>query len=350
MGRRGTKLRDLVGAIKDKASQSKAAIFSRPNTLSLLRATTHNLHTPPNPKHLAAVLAFGHSSRATVSAAVEILMDRLQNTGDASVALKCLVAVHHIVKFGTFILQDQLSVFPFHGGRNYLNLSRFRDNSSHVTWQLSTWVRWYAEYVENLLSTSRVLGFFLGSSSSATEEERVSASWNGDLIKETESLASLFERICAQPELDLSLNGNRLVDDIRGLVGQDYLSVVNEVSIRVTEFGDRLSCLSFVDSVELICALRRLENCRERLQLSSNLVKKDLSESLWDLISEIKEKFGREKENREDNLVVALRKDKGTESARFGDRVFKFNDSVRFSSGRFATNYRHSLPFVGSTE
>lgn len=352
MRRRGTKLRDLVGAIKDKASQSKAAILSRPNKLSLLRATTHDLHAPPNPKHLAAVLAFGHSSRATASAAVEALMDRLQSTGDASVALKCLVAVHHIVKYGTFILQDQLSVFPARGGRNYLNLSKFRDSSSHVTWQLSTWVRWYAQYIETLLSTSRVLGFFLGSSSSSSSEaERVSASWNGDLIRETESLASLLEQICAQPELDLSLTGNKLVEEIQGLVSQDYLSVINEVSVRVTEFGERLSCLSFVDSVELICALMRLENCREGLLLLNNLVKKDLSQNLWDMINEIKEKVGKEKDAREDGkLVVAIRKDKGTESARFGDRVLRKGDSVRFSSGRLAANYRFTLPSVGSME
>ncbi|PON47347.1 ENTH domain containing protein [Trema orientale] len=350
MGRRGTKLRDLVGAIKDRASQGKAAILSRPNELSLLRATTHDLHAPPNPKHLEAVLALGHSSRATASAAVEALMDRLQGTGDASVALKCLLAVHHIVKFGSFILQDQLSVFPSHGGRNYLNLSRFRDSSSHVTWELSTWVRWYAEYVETLLSTSRILGFFLGSSSSASEEERVSASWNGGLIRETESLASFLEQICTQPESDLDLKGNRLVGEIRGLVSQDYLSVVNEVSVRVTEFGERLSCLSFIDSIELICALRRLENCKERLLLSPNLMKKDLSESFWDLISEIKERVGEEKEDPEGKLVVALRKDKGTESARFGDRVLRSGDSVRFSSGRLAANYSFSLPIVGSME
>ena len=263
-------------------------------------------------------------------------------------ALKCLVAVHHIVKFGTFILQDQLSVLPSRGGRNYLNLSRFRDSSSHVTWELSTWVRWYAGYVETLLSSSRVLGFFIGTS--ASEEERVSASWNGDLIRETESLTSLLEQICAQPESDLSLNGNRLVEEIRVLVGQDYLSVVNEISVRVTEFGERLSCLSFVDSVELICALKRLENCKQRLLLSSNLVKKDLTDSFWDMISEIMERVEKEKEAREDKLVVTLRRDKGTESARFGDRVLKSGDSVRFSSGRFAANYRFSLPLVGSME
>ena len=142
-----TILRDLIGIIKDKASQSKAALVSNPKTLSLhlalLRATTHDPFTSPDPRHLAALLSFGHSSRATASTAIEALMDRLQTTRDASVAIKCLITVHHIIKRGSFILQDQLSVFPFTGGRNYLKLSNFRDNTTPLTWELSSLVRWY---------------------------------------------------------------------------------------------------------------------------------------------------------------------------------------------------------------
>ncbi|KAK9949443.1 hypothetical protein M0R45_004965 [Rubus argutus] len=87
MGRK-TKLSELLmGAIKDKASQSKAAILSKLQTtttttsprspscqslqLALLRATTHDPFSPPSAKHLATLLSFGHSSRATASAAIE---------------------------------------------------------------------------------------------------------------------------------------------------------------------------------------------------------------------------------------------------------------------------------------
>lgn len=142
-----THLRDLIGIIKDKASQSKAAIVSKPKNLSLnlalLRATTHDPFTPPHPKHITIFLSYGYSSRVTASAAVEALMDRLQSTHDSSVAIKCLAVIHHIIKDGSFILQDQLSVYPSTGGRNYLKLSSFRDNTTPMTWELSSWVRWY---------------------------------------------------------------------------------------------------------------------------------------------------------------------------------------------------------------
>lgn len=185
------------------------------------------------------------------------------------------------------------------------------------------------------------MGFFLGSSSSTEgidkEEERVSALMNSDLIKETESLVSLLEQICRQPE-SLHLNGNKLVDEIGGLVDEDHLSAINEFSIRVNEFGERLSCLSFGDSVELVCALKRLEDCKERL-LRSSTVKKDVVGSFWDSIREIKERVGKQKENKLVKKTESL-----SDSARFGERVLRSGDSVRFSSARMTVNYRFPLP------
>ncbi|XVF61545.1 hypothetical protein PTKIN_Ptkin08bG0138300 [Pterospermum kingtungense] len=337
-----TILRDFIGIIKDKASQSKAALLSNPKTLSLhlaiLRATTHDPFTPPDPRHLAALLSFGHGSRATAATAIEALMDRLQITRDACVAIKCLITVHHIIKRGSFILQDQLSVYPSSGGRNYLKLSNFRDNTTPLTWELSSWVRWYALYLENLLSTSRVLGFFLCSTSSSVdkdeEEDKVSSLINSELLKETNSLVNLLEKICKRPN-SLHANGNILVDEVVGLVGEDYLSSIAEVSTRVSEFRERLSCLSFADSVELVCALKRLEDCKERL-LELSHRKKVLIESVWCSINEIKDQVGNSKVYREGGRLLTMgNRNKVSDSARFGDRVLvEHGESVKFSSGR----------------
>ncbi|XP_021274256.1 putative clathrin assembly protein At4g40080 [Herrania umbratica] len=337
-----TVIRDLIGVIKDKASQSKAALLSNPKTLSLhlalLRATTHDPFTPPDPRHLAALLSFGHSSRAIAATAIEALMDRLQTTRDASVAIKCLFMIHHIIKRGSFILQDQLSVFPATGGRNYLKLSNFRDNTTPLTWELSSWVRWYALYLESLLSTSRILGFFLCSTSSSVdkdkEEEKVSSLINSELIREINSLVNLLEQISKRPD-SLHANGNILVEEIQGLVGEDYLSSINEVSIRVGEVRERLSSLSFVDSVELVCALKRLEDCKER-SLALSQRKKVLIDTVWGSISEIKDQVGSSKVYREEGRLLTMgSRNKVSESARFGEPVLKHGDSVKFCSGRF---------------
>ncbi|TYG92792.1 hypothetical protein ES288_A11G060200v1 [Gossypium darwinii] len=340
-----TILRDFIGIIKDKASQSKAALLSDPKTLSLhlalLRATTHDPFTPPDPRHLATLLASGHTSRATVSTAIEILMDRLQTTRDASVAIKCLITVHHIIKRGSFILQDQLSVYPFNGGRNYLKLSNFRDNTTLLTWELSYWVRWYALYLENLLQTSRVLGFFLSSASSSVdkneeEEEKVSSLINSQLLKEINSLGNLIEQISRMPN-SLHTNGNILVDEVLGMVGEDYLASANEVSIRVSEFKERLSCLSVFESVELGFALKRLEDCKERLSALGQM-RNVLVETVWGSISEMKDQVGNNElyggEGR--LMVMESSKNKVSESSRYGERVLKLGDSVDFFSGRFS--------------
>ncbi|OMO73024.1 ENTH/VHS/GAT family protein [Corchorus olitorius] len=297
-----TILRDLIGIIKDKASQSKAALVSNPKTLSLhlalLRATTHDPFTPPDPRHLDALLSTGHSSRATVSTAIEALMDRLQTTRDSAVAIKCLIVVHHIIKRGSFILQDQLSIYPAAGGRNYLKLSNFRDNTTPLTWELSSWVRC-------------------------------------ELLKEINSLVNLLEQISKRPD-SLHANGNILIEEVQGLVGEDYLSSIDEVSVRVREFRERLSCLSFVDSVELVCALKRLEDCKEKL-LSFSQRKRVLIETVWGSISEIKDQVDNLKVCRDERrlLTMGSKSSKISESARFGDRVLKQGNSVKFSSGRF---------------
>ncbi|XP_057495882.1 putative clathrin assembly protein At4g40080 [Actinidia eriantha] len=294
---RATKLRDLIGMVKDKASISKAALLSKPNTLSLhlavLRATTHAPSTPPEDTHLHALLSLGDASRTTASALVESLMARLRRTRDAAVALKCLLTIHHVIKRGPFILQDQLSVFRVFGGRNYLNLSAFRDSATAATLALSAWVRWYARYLETLLSTSRTLGFFLCSASSTLErenqEEKMSSLMNVDLIRDVDSLVALIEEMCEVP--DHSLQGNKLLYEVMDLVGGDYLSAINEVTLRLREFGERLSQLSSDDSVKLMCGLKRLEGCRERVAVVFS-VKKASVETLWGLVGELKDRIG----------------------------------------------------------
>lgn len=170
------------------------------------------------------------------------------------------------------------------------------------------------------------------------DEEKVSALMNIDLLKEVDSLLSLLEQMCKTPDC-LHVRGNPLVDDIVGLVGGDYLAAINEVSIRVSEFNNRLCCLSLGDSVELVCALKRLEDCKERLSVLSHR-KRVLIESFWGLITELKNKIGKERVYRDERMIVSIgRREKASESARFGDGPStRYGDSVRFSSARFGFN------------
>ncbi|TKY47686.1 putative clathrin assembly protein [Spatholobus suberectus] len=314
-----TKLKELIGIMKDKASQGKAAILSKRTTLSLLRATSHDSFAPPTRKHLSTLLSSGDGSRATASAAVELLMDRLQKTQSSAVALKCLVAVHHVIKHGSFILRDQL---PYSGGRNYLNLSKFRDKSSPACWELSSWVRWYAKHVEQLLWASRIVGFFVGA---AAEEERASGLANGELLRETEALLAVVEGMGNMPDT-ASWEGNRLVIEIVGLVEEDGVAVLSGVFVRVNEFRERLGCLSFGEVVELVYALNRLEKCKEMMMGAEK-------QSLWDSVRELKEKVEKMEPYKEEGKTVSTHR--ATKSDRYALTLLNSVDLVRFPSARF---------------
>ncbi|KAL3003890.1 hypothetical protein AAZX31_08G131000 [Glycine max] len=321
-----TKLTHLIGIIKDKASQSKAALLSKRTTLFLLRATSHDSSTPPTRKHLATLLSSGDGSRATASAAVEVLMDRLQGTNNAAVALKCLIAVHHIIHHGSFILQDQLSVYPSAGGRNYLNLSNFRHNADPTSWELSSWVRWFAKHIEQLLCTSRILGFFLGTPTD--REDRVSGLVNADLLTEFDSLVALVEGICKRPEPNNVYGNNGLVEEIVKLAREDWGVVEVEVRVRVSEFKERLGGFRFGEVVELVCCLKRLEQCQEMMDGAREL-------GLWDLVGEVKDKAGIQVYRQEGKLPKESRKLRFSESDRFSAPVLNSRDFLHFPSGRF---------------
>ena len=110
------KLQNLIGILKDKASLIKATLsitgpHASSTRVSILRATTHDPSSPPPEHRISAVLGCV-GSRRTSCACIEALIDRLNHTRSAVVALKCLVVAHNIVSRGSFILRDQLSVYP----------------------------------------------------------------------------------------------------------------------------------------------------------------------------------------------------------------------------------------------
>ncbi|KAL6317349.1 hypothetical protein AAG906_030102 [Vitis piasezkii] len=322
---RPRKLKDLIGFLKDKASIIKASLLSKHNTSSIhvavLRATTHDRAAPPPEYRIAAVLSFGHGTRATACACIEGLMDRLHNTRNASVALKCLFTIHNIVRRGSFILKDQLSFCPSSGGHNFLNLSVFRDSSDVDSLELSLWVRWYAGVVEQNLIVSRALGYYLSSTSGPSKnhkrEDNISMLLNLDLLAQTNALVGMVEEICRVPD-SLHLQRNDLVYEVVRLVGEDYRLVQYEIFLRVKDLQDRMGSLNLGEAADFLWGLKRLENCKERTaELFANRKKND---ALWELISEAKEGLVTMKESREKRLLTIGMRDEPSELNSFQGR------------------------------
>ncbi|KAA8528320.1 hypothetical protein F0562_035675 [Nyssa sinensis] len=338
MGHRGKNLRDLIGILKDKVSLIKAALKTERTTSSIhvavLRATAHFSSSPPPECRIAAILSLGNGSRLTSCACIEAIMDRLHNSRNACVALKSLITLHNIITRGSFILRDQLSFYPSAGGRNFLNLSRFRDDTDVETWELSSWVRWYANILEFNLMTSRVLGSFFSSSSIKSERDKdnMLSSLNSDLFREIDALVGMVKEICAAPE-SFHYQQNSLVYEVIRLVGEDYLSTQFQILIRLSEFVDRMGELSNSELAELTCCLEKLEDCREKLE--ELFVNRKRNDAFWDLIDQTKMKLVKVREERERKRLLArmARKIEGSESTQFGERVVGPGQLLRLPYG-----------------
>ncbi|XP_062157564.1 putative clathrin assembly protein At4g40080 [Alnus glutinosa] len=291
------RLRNLMHMLKDKASLIKATLSIKRGAgssinVAVLRATTHDSSRPPSEKRVAGVLSLGDGSRLTASLCIEAIMDRLHDTRGAAVAIKCLFTTHSIIRRGSFILQDQLSFYPSSGGRNFLNLSTFRDDSDVDMWELSCWVRWYAGFLEQNLMVSKVLGHYLCSSPRANnkedKEDTALTFSNSDLSRELDVLVDFAEQIGEAPE-SLHLQRNDLVYEVVRMVSEDYRLAQSEIFLRVVELGNRVENLSYDEMTHVLKALKRFEDCKERLLLLFANRKKN--DGLWDLISETKVKL-----------------------------------------------------------
>ncbi|TKY74408.1 putative clathrin assembly protein [Spatholobus suberectus] len=183
---------------------------------------------------------------------------------------------------GPFTLKDQLSCYPSYGGRNFLNLSTFRDDSDVESVELSSWVRWYAGVLEQSLTVSRVLGYYLNSCESQERRKSlVSGASNADLLCKLETLVGFVEEISHVPD-SLHLQRSELVYEVVRLVGESYRSVQGEIVLRLEELGDRMEGIDVGELNELVGCLGRLEGSHEKLVLL--FVNRRKNNGFWDLV------------------------------------------------------------------
>ncbi|KAJ4701396.1 ENTH/ANTH/VHS superfamily protein [Melia azedarach] len=330
------KSRLFFGILKDKVSLIKTALSTRRQTSSIrrgiIRATTHGSSSPPPDEIIDAVLSSGNGSRPRACTCIQALMDRLHGTHNAFVALKCLYTVHHIITRGSFILKDQLSIYPSFGGRNFLNLSTFHDDSDPERWELSSWGRWYAGILEQNLSVSRVLGYYLSSSNGKDKEEMVLASVTPDLLRELDSLVAFVQEISNVPN-SFHLQRNDLVYEIVRLVSEDYRLIQREIFLRVVELGERTMSLSLDELIQVSSGLQKLEDCKDRLLLLFANRKKN--DRLWELIRESNKNISTAVSKRieEKALVKMWRRDESSELTLVRERFAVLGQALQLKSG-----------------
>lgn len=148
---------------------------------------------------------------------------------------------------------------------------------------------------------SRVLGYYFCSCSyivdNKDKEQKVLSLLSSELLKEINVLVDFTERICEAPD---SLRVNSLVFEVMRIVSEDFMLVQSEIFVRVGELGNRMESMIYgTESTQFFNVLKRLEDCKERLNREDN-------DGFWDLIRQTKKKVLMVKEKRDEmRLVVA---------------------------------------------
>ncbi|CAH2073251.1 unnamed protein product [Thlaspi arvense] len=340
----------IIGKVKDKASIGKARLFHSFSSnavkyihLALLKSTTHTSHKPPDSNYVSDVISYSNSRHGP--AAFAAVMWRLRVTKNAFVATKSLIVFHKLIKSST----DK-----FEGlGHSWINLklNDFSDVSSNLTIELSRWVKWYGLYLDHLSWISKVLGFYPNLTESSKEKSKekdcVSSHQTGYIMRQTESLVSFFEHICTRPETP-PLFQNKIVDEIRELVIQDYFTVVRLVMVRLQVLSERLikpgiEPVGDSGSNDLRLVLTRLEECKVSLSGFFWCCRR-LAEDFWSLVEILKAKMVQgDKEMvefpgfgqttvKDDEEMVELASSVQTEWVTFGDSETATNELLKWDT------------------
>jgi hypothetical protein len=249
------KVKSIVDTLKDKAAECRAIVRSQSLIhVTIVKATSHR-ESPTREKHVDTIHLACSTSRLLLSRCVAELKRRLRNTNNWTVALKCLILIHRLLREGDFNLQDHLSIDGFPEGRSYLNLDGFKDTSTALTLRLSSWVRCYVRYIDEWLCADRVLGNFMDRRS---QDRSTSGLTNAELLKEVAELGGLLAATCECLHGAPSNGKKPVVLEALRLVLMDTWQLREEVLVRLEDLGKRISGLRSDEAAEFLSAVERV--------------------------------------------------------------------------------------------
>ncbi|XP_037468461.1 putative clathrin assembly protein At5g57200 [Triticum dicoccoides] len=263
--------RKACGAIKDSTTVSLAKVNSGRDHLkdldvAVVKATSH-VERPPKDRHLAKIV--GARSRTEVSHCVHALARRLSNTSNWVVALKALVVIHRALREGDggAFREELLS----HGRRrgHALQMSSFKDDSGHLAWDCSAWVRTYALFLEERLECFAVLRYDVeaerlrapapaaeGQTPHTKAQSRTRGLGKDDLLEQLPALQQLlFRLVGCQPEG--AAFGNYLIQYALALVLKESFKIYCAVNDGIINLVDVFFDMSKLDAIKAQDIYRR---------------------------------------------------------------------------------------------
>ncbi|VAI79091.1 unnamed protein product [Triticum turgidum subsp. durum] len=259
------------GAIKDSTTVSLAKVNSGRDHLkdldvAVVKATSH-VERPPKDRHLSKIV--GARSRTEVSHCVHALARRLSNTSNWVVALKALVVIHRALREGDggAFREELLS----HGRRrgHALRMSSFKDDSGHLAWDCSAWVRTYALFLEERLECFAVLRYDVeaerlrapapaaeGQTPHTKAQGRTRGLGKDDLLEQLPALQQLlFRLVGCQPEG--AAFGNYLIQYALALVLKESFKIYCAVNDGIINLVDVFFDMSKLDAIKAQDIYRR---------------------------------------------------------------------------------------------
>lgn len=261
--KRRNKIKSVFGLLKDQtaAGFARASSSFSPLQFAVVMATSHD-ECLPEEKYVEEILAAGSGSRMKVSYCTRALVKRLSKTQNWAVAIKCLVVIHRSILDGGFLFQDQLSFWSNKEGRGYLNFKNSRDD---LTWELSSWVKLYAEYLdERLICTRLVKSHFDSKWNSESIRKRVCYMTTEQLLDDIVALQSLLHVLC-QSEVGPEAGKNSVIQGALIPVVSDSYKVQEEIRFRLREMLDRVENLQLSEGLQLLQICKRAVHQMEEL-------------------------------------------------------------------------------------
>ncbi|GAB2210598.1 hypothetical protein Drorol1_Dr00015866 [Drosera rotundifolia] len=260
-GGTNTTLRKALGSIKDTTTINLAKVNSdyKELDIAIVKATNH-VERPAKEKHMRAIFAAVSAvrPRADVAYCIHALARRLSRTHNWAVALKTLIVIHRGLREVDPTFHEELINYQRSRG-HMLNLAHFKDDSSALAWDYSSWVRAYALYLEERLECFRVLKYDF-----ETERPRTKDLDTVDLLEQLPALQQLMHRVLGC-QSEGAATHNYIIQVALSLVATESMKIYTAISDGIINLVDKFFEMQRHDATKALDIYRRAGLQADRL-------------------------------------------------------------------------------------
>ncbi|KAK3134280.1 hypothetical protein QOZ80_6AG0547210 [Eleusine coracana subsp. coracana] len=264
--------RKAYGALKDSTKVGLANFNSEYKDLdiAIVKATNH-VECPPKERHLRRILFATSASRPRADVAYSIctLARRLSKTKNWIVALKTLIVIHRLLREGDVTFKEDFLSYSYRG--TILQIPQFKDDSSPLAWDCSSWVRTYALYLDERVECFRVLKYDVEADrllklpqASGKAHSRTRTLPREDLLDQLPALQKLLLRlISCQP--DGAACTNYLVQYALALVLKESFKIYCSINDGIINLVDMYFDMPKYDAIKALEIYKRAGQQAEKL-------------------------------------------------------------------------------------